>query len=112
MTHEPAMYHVTLCDLLIEIRERGWLVSNLFQLDSGVWQANLRTATHHTDFGRGSTPELALSLAIDAIERAELTARSDAIIVNNDLLAAPSADLASLLANLRKPKLPTVTRRL
>lgn len=58
-------------DLLAEIADRGWLVNNLFQNASGLWQANLRTATHHTDYAIGLTAADALSLAIDAIETAE-----------------------------------------
>lgn len=60
-------------DLLSELSDRGWLVSNLFQRPDGTWQANLRTATHHTDFGLGLTAFDALAAAMDRIETAELT---------------------------------------
>ncbi len=56
--------------LLAEIADAGWLLSNLFQLDSGLWQANLRNATHHTDYGLGFTPAEALEAAIDAMATA------------------------------------------
>jgi hypothetical protein len=62
---------MTIEDLLDEIADRGWLVNNLFQRADGSWQANLRTATHHTDWGVADSPAIALSLAIDAIETAE-----------------------------------------
>lgn len=57
-------------DLLEEISAAGWLLSNLFQLDSGLWQANLRNATHHTDYGLGFTPAEALEAAIDQMASA------------------------------------------
>lgn len=83
--------------LLDEIAERGWLLSNLFQLDNGTWQANLRTPTHHTDWGRGPTPSIALSLAIDAIESAEPTCAHETVVTTG------TPNLFALLANLRKP---------
>lgn len=94
--------------LLEEIAERGWLVSNLFQRDDGTWQANLRTPTHHTDYGKGPTPVLALSLAIEAIESAE---ESHETVVSSHQGTPPwdtvqhnaKALFADILANLRKP---------
>lgn len=56
---------MTIEDLLAEIAERNWLLNNLFQLSDGSWQANLRSDTHYTDWGRGSTPQEALSRAIN-----------------------------------------------
>ena len=57
-------------DLLTEISERNWRVNNLFQRSDSTWQANLRSATHHTEFALADSPALALALAIDQIERA------------------------------------------
>lgn len=61
--------------LLAEIADAGWLLSNLFQLDSGLWQANLRSATHCTDYGRGFTPAEALEAAIDQMASASETTK-------------------------------------
>jgi hypothetical protein len=60
-------------DLLAEITDRGWLVNNLFQRADGLWQANLRSATHHTDWGVALTPADALSIAMNLIDTAEET---------------------------------------
>lgn len=57
-----------LSDLITSANSSGFLISNLFQLSDGSWQANLRTETYVTEFGRGFTPEEALSDAIDRIE--------------------------------------------
>lgn len=43
------------------IAANGFLVSNLFQRDDGQWQANIRTATHATEFGLGDSPAEALT---------------------------------------------------
>lgn len=50
--------------LFAEIRDRGLLVNNLFQLDDGTWQANLRTLDDCTEFGLGATPDEALSACL------------------------------------------------
>jgi len=87
--------------LLTEILDRGWRLTNLFQLDDGRWQANLRTDTYVTEFARAPTPLLALSLAIDAIETATpLPADEPAVMCE-----APGFSLRSLL------KLPPQTFR-
>ena len=57
-------------DILAEISDRGFRLNNLFQLDSGLWQANLRSETHHTSWAQAESAALALSLAIDQIETA------------------------------------------
>lgn len=57
--------------LLTECAERGWLLNNLFQLDNGTWQCNLRTATHFTAYGRGFDATMALGAAMDCIENAQ-----------------------------------------
>ena len=100
---------MTLTDLFDEVCERGWRISNLFQLDNGLWQANLRTSTHHTDFGRGPTPEIALQFALDAIADAT-ESEQQVVLVNNDPLTKMT--LADIIANLRKSKPPLFTRKL
>lgn len=93
--------------LLTEISERGWRVNNLFQLDNGDWQANLRTDSHYTQFGRGRTPSEALSLAIDAIETAkEFQTKTVAYSIDK----TPSTNLSSILAKLQKPTEPIKRR--
>jgi hypothetical protein len=52
-------------DLIKEINEGGFLISNLFQLTSTRWRANLRTIGDGAtplffDFGEGSSPYEAL----------------------------------------------------
>lgn len=94
--------HVDLLLVLDEIAARGWLVNNLFQLDDGTWQANLRTATHTTFFACAHSPALALSLALDLLESAE-PFPEPAPIVSYDEPARPS--LASLLSARSRPVL-------
>lgn len=84
--------------LLSEIADRGWLVSNLFQLAPNLWQANLRTETHHTGWGTGPTPELALSAALDEIENAIPTFTPE---VSYTYGVNPVQSLSTLLSNLR-----------
>jgi hypothetical protein len=103
--------------LIEELSERGWLLNNLFQLDSGLWQCNLRTATHHTAYGKGESAIVALELAIDNIERA---IESDPVQPTvsfsreewRELNQTQPASIASILANLRQPSPPVFARRL
>jgi hypothetical protein len=90
--------------ILAEIWDRGWLVSNLFQLSDGTWQANLRNASSHTEFARADSPDLALALAIDALERAE-PFPPPAAIVSYD---APKVSLESIITKFR----PAISRRI
>ena len=88
---------MTLPALLSEIAERGWLVSNLFQLDvGGLWQANLRTQTHACEFAIGTSMEEALSLCLDKLERT-------VPLINQtcDYSLEPAKDISLILANLR-----------
>jgi len=105
---------MSLSDLILEANSRGWLLNNLFQRHDTSWQCNLRTATHHTAFGQGSTADLALSRAMDAIESATESSISDATVSFQHLPAPnsqPASDiLAGILANLR-PATPAVFRR-
>ena|SRR3984885_5125433 len=120
MSHDVIMTngHCGLCEdakmdltnLLDEISERGWLVNNLFQLDNGSWQANLRTSTHHTAWGRGLTPVLALSIAMDGIEAAELSTIREVEPLSITELDVKT--LAQILANLRLSRPPLFTQRL
>lgn len=51
-------------DLLAAIAAHGLLVNNLFQHDSGRWQANLRSPDHRwAEFGHGATLQEALAAA-------------------------------------------------
>lgn len=48
-------------DLLREIREQGFLVNNLYQVDSGYWRCNLRNKSNlFTAFATGCTMAEAL----------------------------------------------------
>lgn len=87
---------MTLSSLLTEIAERGWLVNNLFQRDSGLWQANLRTQTHACEFAIGTTMEEALSLCLDKLERI-------VPLINQtcEYSLEPAKDISLILANLR-----------
>lgn len=87
--------------LIEEIFDRGWRVNNLFQRDSGEWQANLRSATHHTKFALAPTAELALALCIDSIERAILSDKpAPTQAFTGTLSRRPTLDL---LARFRQP---------
>jgi hypothetical protein len=99
--------------LLEELAERGWLLNNLFQLDNGTWQCNLRTATHHTAYAQGETAVIALDLAIDAIGSAlETVAATSTFEPVGYSFPVQSQELAALLANLRKPAAPVFRRKL
>ena len=87
---------MTLPSLLSEIAERCWLVNNLFQRDSGLWQANLRTQTHACEFAIGTTMEEALSLCLDSLERTV-----PLIPQTCDYSLEPAKDISLILANLR-----------
>lgn len=106
---------MTIEDLLTEATDRGWRLNNLFQLDSGLWQANLRSETQITDYGRGPTAAIALSVAMDNIETA--VERDTPVLVTTHNTAQSDLEtfrLADLLANLRsaRPSVPIYTRRL
>lgn len=63
------MANPSLESLISELRDRGWRVNNLFELDDGSWQANLRTNLLATEFAYGDSPLEALALCIDKLER-------------------------------------------
>jgi hypothetical protein len=65
--------------LLMEIAERGWMVNNLFQRDDSTWQANLRTSTHFTHFGVGTTALEALAEAIAVMDDAQLLPKKESV---------------------------------
>jgi hypothetical protein len=56
-------------ELIQEANDAGWWVNNLFQTTEG-WQANLRSDTHATQFGRGPTAEYAMQEALFMIAEA------------------------------------------
>jgi hypothetical protein len=55
----------TLEDLLAIVANDGLQVNNLFQIEDGSWQANVRRSLVFHEFGRGATACDALSNAID-----------------------------------------------
>ena len=46
------------------VRIRGFRLSNLFQLEDGLWQANVSNGHNFWEFGRGDTPDEALMAAL------------------------------------------------
>lgn len=94
-----------LTTILAEIWERGWLVSNLFQLHDGTWQANLRNATHHTEFARADSPHLALSLAIDLLETAEPFPQLSIVSYNEPARKSLADIIAALAPSIERRKL-------
>lgn len=89
-----------LSQLIADANAEGWLINNLFQLDDGSWQANLRSATHITAFGVGPDPTTALTSAMFTIAEAQQRVTPAPPAWS---LAQPAPDLASIL-NLPKPK--------
>ena len=91
--------------LLEELSERGWMVNNLFQLSPTVWQANLRSPTHHTAFAQGPTAAIALDNAMvlleDPISTPDPPTCAHSIAELNKSLADMDV-LATILANLRQ----------
>ena len=87
---------MTLESLLSEISERGWLVNNLFQLDSGAWRANLRDNLRATQFADANSPELALALCLDKLE-----STVPLIPQTCEHTFEPAKSLALILSNLR-----------
>jgi hypothetical protein len=62
----------TLDSMVAEIAERGWSINNLFQLQDGMWRANLRVTTEDRDqvrtifheFADANTAQDALAAAL------------------------------------------------
>jgi hypothetical protein len=50
------------------VTQRGLLVNNLFQLDERRWQANVTDNSRYWEFGRGETPQEALSAALFKVD--------------------------------------------
>jgi len=108
---------MTLSDLFTEVADRGWLFNNLYQHSATSWRCNLRTATHHTGFGEGHSPESAIESAIDAIADAIESTKSAPVSFQSSTFALPSSqpasiDLNALLAGLRPPTPPVFLRKL
>lgn len=60
--------------LLAECASSGWLLNNLYQLDSGEWRANLRSADgRFTEFGKGDSAVEALERTMSLIANAEFS---------------------------------------
>lgn len=53
---------------LDEIKAAKLLVHNLFQLEDNIWQANLTDGEKAWEFGRGESPEAALTAALHKAE--------------------------------------------
>lgn len=53
-------------EILAPIAKRGWLLNNLFQLDSGVWRCSIRNAVDRVayEFGDGASPSQAVQAAL------------------------------------------------
>ncbi len=51
--------------ILQEIEDAGLKVLNLFQIEDGIWQANLYDNEKAWTFGRGESPSVALSIALE-----------------------------------------------
>lgn len=102
---------MTLDDLFSEIATNGWLVNNLFQIDSGLWRCNLRKVvddgSFFSDWAEAPSATEALEIAIVNMAEAEFVVNAP-IRASIDTSKAPS--LAAALG-LTKPK-PTITRRI
>lgn len=81
----------------------GWLYSNMFQLDDGTWQVNLRrpTATGEftTQFARGDDLEDTIYACIDKLDTAEHHEDREP-----SYSAAPTGNLLSRLGLVRPPE--------
>jgi len=60
------MENATLEELIAYCEDEGFRLNNLFQLDDGSWQANLRSDDENTfhEFGQGPTHREALVAAM------------------------------------------------
>ncbi len=58
-------YSMTLESAIRRITLEGFIVRNLFELESGLWQANLHDGEKAFNFGRAPTPEVALLSALE-----------------------------------------------
>lgn len=56
--------------LLAEAAADGWLVNNLYQLDSGHWRCNFRRADFFTNFATAETCVDAIRDALDLLDSA------------------------------------------
>lgn len=57
--------------LLAEAAADGWLVNNLYQLDSGRWRCNFRRADYFTAFATADTADGAIRDALNLLDSAE-----------------------------------------
>ena len=57
-------------ETIAKIQSLGFKINNLFQLDEGGWQSNLRRVDGDThEWGRGKTPQAALEAALETAKR-------------------------------------------
>lgn len=99
-------------DLLSEISDRGFRLNNLFQLDSDLWQANLRSETHHTSWAQADSPALALALALDKIETAIESETQRTEIYLGPAIFEPTKTTGEVLRMLLDRPQPTCDRRI
>lgn len=87
-------------NLLSDIASRGWLVSNLFQLDDLSWRANLRRpgldGDWYCDFGNGSTIFEALEAAYQKLDTAEFHEH----MKPREAIAEPTFSISDLIAGM------------
>jgi len=50
--------------MIAVVQARGLRLNNLFQLESGIWQANVTDGTSYWEFGRADDPENAIKAAL------------------------------------------------
>lgn len=89
--------------LLSECASSGWLLNNLYQLDSGEWRANLRSSDgRFTEFGKGDSAVEALERTISLIANAEFSDLEGSETVH---YAAPQLSLLDQLGLIKREPL-------
>ncbi len=66
--------------VLSDIEIAGLRVCNLFQTEDGLWQANLYNGEKAWTFGRGESPSVALSIALQNARSTEGTSLTPAVV--------------------------------
>lgn len=62
---------MTLEELISEVNRRGLRVNNLFQVNKITWQANITDGERFWEFGKGDTPNAALTSALHKADHTE-----------------------------------------
>lgn len=89
--------------LLAEAAECGYLVNNLYQLDSGTWRCNLRRGDNFTDVATATTACGALHEALNLLDTAEPSQLGT---------GSASIEATKSLASILTKYIPIVDRRL